>query len=73
MIRVHMPQLDNSMASPNINLICDWIWENSASMHSYEYLETLIEIIWSIITWEGKRCLHEICHDSIAIYDLSIH
>ena len=37
--------------------ICDWIWENLASMHNYKYLEILILIIWSIITQEGKQML----------------
>ena len=58
---------------PYDSTICDWIWENPASTHNYKYLEILNLIIWSIITQEGSRCLHEICHDSIAIYNLSTH
>ena len=33
----------------------DWIWESPASMHSYKYLEILISLIWSIVTWEGNK------------------
>ena len=53
--------------------MCDWIWDNPPSTHNnyYKYLEMIL-IIWSIITREGKLIL-EICQDSIAIYNLSIH
>ena len=54
----------------------EYMWldlTNPASMHNYKYLEILILIIWSILTQKASRCLHEICHDSIAIYNLSIH
>ena len=37
--------------------ICDWIWENPASTHSYKYLEIPNSIIWSIITQERKQML----------------
>ena len=33
---------------------------------------TLFEVLYLLIGKEN-RCLHEICHDSIAIYNLSIH
>ena len=48
-------------------------WENPASMHNYKYLELPILIIWSIVTRKENRYLHEICHDSISIYNVSIH
>ena len=42
-------------------------------MHNYKYLEKLILIIWSNVTQRGKQMLGYIfCHDSIAIYSLSI-
>ena len=53
-----------------LKIICDWVWENPAFAHNYEYLEIPNSIIWSR---KGSRCLHEICHDSIAIYNLSTH
>ena len=61
-----------TLTSTQIIFKCDWIWENPASTHNYKYLEIPILIIWSIATWEGNRYLHKICHDSIAIYNLSI-
>ena len=38
-------------------VICDWIWENPASMHNYKYIEIPILIIWGVITQEGKQML----------------
>ena len=40
-----------------IIIICDCIVEKPPFMHNYKYLETLILILWSIVTQEGKRIL----------------
>ena len=38
-------------------MICDWIWENPASMHNYKYLEIPIINIWSTVSRKGIELL----------------
>ena len=43
------------------------------SMHNYQYLEITILLLEVLQLRKGNRCLHEVYHDSIAIYNLYIH
>ena len=54
-----------------------WLDLRKATFHAQsqiQYLEMPILIIWSVVSLEGKQmCLHEIRHDSIAIYSVSTY
>ena len=53
--------------------ICDWIWEKPPLTHNYKSLEIPILITWSVYPEKENKCLHEVGHDSIAIYTLPMH
>ena len=61
-----------------ISYVTAWIWGKPASMHNYKYLETVILIIWSIVTMytylrKENIYLHAICHNSVVIPNLTMY
>ena len=53
-------------------VLCIFVYTMYTSVHT-QHLEIPVLNHASYGDRKGSRCLHEICHDSIAVYNLSTH